>query len=120
MPANQTPRNSGNWPIEDGAFVYSTDGGKVGTIRNYDPQAAYLDVQKGWLFTKDFYVPLSAIEIVTGEGIILRQTKEQLDDERYAAQTAREDVTQVEDVDVAESASSNEEGSIVIPVLPTH
>ena len=84
MVPNQATVNPGNWPIEDGMPVYATDGDKLGTVRNYDPQADYLDVQKGWLFTKDFFVPLSAITQVTGEGIILRLTKERLEDEQYA------------------------------------
>jgi hypothetical protein len=85
MASNQTTVNTGNWPIEDETMVYGTDGEKLGTVRNYDPQAGYLDVQKGWLFTKDFYVPLSAVETITGEGLTLHLTKEDLEDERYAS-----------------------------------
>jgi len=111
MASDYTAHNPANWQIENGMTVYGSDGEKLGTVRNYDPQAGYLDVQKGWLFTKDFYVPLSAIqsamgegltlpqvggpsaltagrttvETETGTGITLRLTKDDLEDDRYAS-----------------------------------
>ncbi len=88
MARNEATVNTGNWPIEDETMVYGTDGEKLGAVRNYDPQVGYLDVRKGWLFTKDFYVPVSAIETITGEEITLRLTKEDLEDERYASPPA--------------------------------
>jgi hypothetical protein len=64
--------------------VYATDGSKLGTVRNYDPQAGYLDVHKGVLFTKDFYVPMSDVDTVAEDGITLRLTKDDLQGDRYA------------------------------------
>jgi hypothetical protein len=73
-----------NWNIADGMTVYSTDGEKLGTVRNYNKQAGYLDVHKGWLFTKDFYVPFALIDTVGEDGITLSITKEALNsDDRY-------------------------------------
>jgi hypothetical protein len=114
MSSDYTAHNPANWQIEDGMTVYGSDGEKLGTVRNYDRRAGYLDVQKGWLFAKDFYVPLSAIqsamgdgltvrqvggpsaltegrttvETATGTGITLRLTKEDLEDDRYASPPA--------------------------------
>ena len=85
MMQNQTTTGIGNWEIADGMTVYGAAGEKVGTVRNYDPRAGYLDVRKGWLFTKDFYVGLSAVQSVNEDGIVLRLTKEELNDDRYAS-----------------------------------
>jgi len=77
--------SAANWQIVDGMTVYATDGTKLGTLRNYNPQAGYLDIQKGWLFTKDFYVPTSMIDTVAEDGITLRLTKDDLSDPRYSS-----------------------------------
>jgi hypothetical protein len=82
---NQTPLNAAGFQIADGMTAYGADGDKVGTVRNYDPQAGYLDIQKGWLFTKDFYVGLAAVQAVNEDGIVLRLTKQELSDDRYAS-----------------------------------
>ena len=82
---NQTTPNTANWQITNDMTVYATDGTKLGTVRNYKPGDDYLDVRKGWLFTKDFYVPLDAVNAVTVDGITLRLTKDALEDDRYAA-----------------------------------
>ena len=75
--------NPANWQIFEGMTVYDTAGEQLGTVRNYDPQAGYLDVQKGWLFTKDFYVLLQDVQAVDDEGITLRLTKDELHDDRH-------------------------------------
>ena|SRR5581483_6423560 len=111
MSSDYTAHNPANWQIEDGMTVYGSDGAELGTVRHYDPRAGYLDVQKGRLFHKDFFVPLSAIqsamgerltvrrvgepnlfsdgtttvETPTGTGITLRLTKDDLEDDRYAS-----------------------------------
>ena len=76
--------NTASWQIADDMTVYTFDGEKVGKVRNYDPQAGYVDVQKGWLFKKDFYVPLAAISSVDEDGITLKLTKDALEDDRYS------------------------------------
>jgi hypothetical protein len=82
---DQGPTTIANWQITDGMTVYATDGSKLGTVRNYNPRADYLDVHKGWLFAKDFYVPTSTIDAVTEDGLTLRLTKDDLDDVRYSS-----------------------------------
>jgi len=84
MASTQTTQHTTTWQIADGMTVYGTDGEKLGTVRNYAPQHGYLDIQKGRLFHKDFYVPLTAVERVDEEGIALRLAKQDLDDDRYA------------------------------------
>jgi hypothetical protein len=75
--------NPANWQICEGMTVYCTAGEKLGTVRTYDPRAGYLDVQKGWLFHKDFYVLVRDIRAVDEEGVTLRLTREDLHDERH-------------------------------------
>jgi hypothetical protein len=75
--------NPANWQICKGMTVYSTAGEKLGMVRHYDPQAGYLDVEKGWLFPKDFYVLVQDICAVDEEGVTLRLTRDELHDERH-------------------------------------
>jgi hypothetical protein len=88
MASHQPISDTADWPIMEGMTVYGMDGEKLGTVRNYDPQADYLDVQKGWLFHKDFYVPVTAVNAVMGDGLTLRLTHHDLDDGRYATPPA--------------------------------
>jgi hypothetical protein len=85
MLQDQGYMNTANWQITNGMTVYATDGSKLGTVRNYDPHAGYLDVHKGVLFTKDFFVPLSAVDAVAEDGITLQLTKDDLQNDRYAS-----------------------------------
>jgi hypothetical protein len=83
MPQDKTVPNTADWQITDDTIVYGIDGTRLGSVRNYDPHVGYLDVQKGWFFHKDFYVPLAAIETVSGDGITLKLTEDELKDDRY-------------------------------------
>jgi hypothetical protein len=85
MSQESTYMSTANWQIVDGMTVYATDGTKLGTLRNYNPQAGFLDIQKGWLFTKDFYVPAGMVDTVAEDGITLKLTKDDLNDPRYSS-----------------------------------
>ena len=80
---NQTFDTTASWRITDGMTVFSGDGHKVGTVQNYAPNAGYIDARKGWLFTKDFYVPLSAIDTVSEDAVTLNLTMDALADDRF-------------------------------------
>ena len=68
-----------------GATVYDTTGAKVGTLRAYNPQGGYLVVAKGWLFSKDLYIPLAAFQGTDAAGAVhLGLRKDDLQDDRYA------------------------------------
>ena len=69
--------------IPDGATVYDSAGDKIGTVHENNVQGAYLVVQKGFLFHKDFYVPLSAIARADEEGVYLTVSTAELSDSRY-------------------------------------
>ena len=68
-----------------GATVYDTAGAKVGTLRAYNAQGAYLLVEKGWLFPKDLYIPLAAVQGTDATGAVhLGLRKNDLQGDRYA------------------------------------
>ena len=69
--------------IPAGTTVYDVTGEKIGTVREQNFDGAYLMVEKGWLFTKDFYVPLSLIGRTDAESVYLTISKADLNDPRY-------------------------------------
>lgn len=76
------------WTVDQiavGATVYDAAGEKIGTIAEYDPQAGYLLVEKGWLFRKDIYIPMSAITRIDENGVYLQFYKDDLQGDRYAS-----------------------------------
>jgi hypothetical protein len=85
MLPNRTNQQMAHWQIVDGMTVYSADGEELGTVRNYDPRAGYLDIQKGWLFTKDFYVGMATVVSVDDDGLSIGLTKQDLEDDRFAS-----------------------------------
>jgi uncharacterized protein (TIGR02271 family) len=56
-----------------GADVYGSDNEKIGTVA--DVGQNYFLVQKGWLFIKDLYFPMSTITRADGNNIFLSLTK---------------------------------------------
>lgn len=71
--------------IAEGATVYDAAGEKLGKVRAYDAQGGYLDVEKGWLFPKDFYIPLSAVQGTDADGDLqLTLHKDDLQGDQYA------------------------------------
>jgi uncharacterized protein (TIGR02271 family) len=66
------------------ATVYDTADEKIGTVQAYDPQGGYITVQKGFLFHKDLYIPVNAVQRTDAEGNVrLSLHKDDLADERY-------------------------------------
>lgn len=77
-----------NEPPMDHSFIEGTpvldaQGEKVGVVGAMEVQGNYLVVQKGWLFTYELYIPLSAIHAQDGNGIYLNLTKEELQDDQW-------------------------------------
>ena len=58
-------------------------GDKLGTVRNYDRQSSFLDVQKGWQTNKDFYLGWGTVATVTPDGVTLRLNNKDLHDGIY-------------------------------------
>ena len=62
--------------IQEGWDVYGSDGQEIGDVNEIGPN--YFVVQKGWLFTKDVYVPHSAVRRIGNERIELNITKDEV------------------------------------------
>jgi len=68
----------------EGATVNDMAGEKIGTLHAYDPQGGYITVQKGFLFHKDLYIPVGAVQHTDAEGNVqLSLHKDDLSDSRY-------------------------------------
>jgi uncharacterized protein (TIGR02271 family) len=69
--------NTGAYSYADrlipGADVYGSDNEKIGTVA--DVGQNYFLVQKGWLFIKDLYLPMSTITRADGNNIFLSLSK---------------------------------------------
>lgn len=64
-----------------GADVYGAEGDKIGSVQ--DIGSNYFMVEKGFVFTTDVYVPLSAVTNITDEGIYLNVRKDDVDDQGW-------------------------------------
>ncbi len=73
-----------NQQINDVTTVYDASGEKIGRVRASNPQGGYLDVEKGWLFPKDVYIPLNAIARSDTGGVYLTVAKDDLSADTYA------------------------------------
>ncbi len=63
--------------IEHGWDVFGSDGDKIGDVSDVGPN--YVLVTKGFLFTKDIYIPTSAITGVEHDRVYLNIAKDQVD-----------------------------------------
>jgi len=97
----------------EGATVTDTAGEKIGTLHAYDPQGGYITVQKGFLFHKDLYIPVSAVQNTDAEGNVqLSLHKDDLSDSRYdsaptgATSGAMDDDSYAQTATVAETTTT--------------
>ena len=68
--------------IQNGTDVFSRDGEKIGSVSGVADQ--YFVIEKGFIFTTDLYVPMSAIERIDEDGIDLSMTKEEIDNNDWS------------------------------------
>jgi hypothetical protein len=64
-------------PIELGTNVYGSDGEKIGSVA--ETQNQYFVIEKGFIFTTDIYVPMSAVAGRGEDGIRLSMTKDEIE-----------------------------------------
>jgi hypothetical protein len=67
----------------EGTAVLDSQGEKVGVVSLPTTQGNYLVMKKGWLFTYELYIPLSAIHAQDANGIYLNLSKDELQDEQW-------------------------------------
>ena len=77
-------------PIQLGWDAFGSDGEKIGTIAAVENN--YFIIEKGFIFTEDVFVPMSAISRVEDDNVHLFLTKAQVEGEDWSAPP-------VEDVD---------------------
>lgn len=68
--------------IETGTSVYGSDGEKIGDVASVAND--YFVIEKGFIFTTDLFVPLSAVAGVDEDGIRLSMTKDQIENEEWS------------------------------------
>jgi hypothetical protein len=71
------PEESMGQPVP-GAPVYDSTGMKVGSVSSINLSNEYFTLEKGVLFTRDFYVPLSAVERTEPDAVYLNVDKDQM------------------------------------------
>jgi hypothetical protein len=61
-----------------GAPIFDRTGEKVGEVSAVNARNDYFTLEKGILFPRDFYVPLSAVERLGPDGVYLNVDKDQM------------------------------------------
>jgi len=99
-----------------GESVFDVAGEKIGSVSEESVHGRYLVVQKGWLFPKDIYIPLNAVERNDAEGVYVSLHKDDLSSSQYenppadidgtAASTTASD-TATRDTSYAENTAGN-------------
>jgi hypothetical protein len=64
--------------VAPGAPVYDMTGEKVGSVSAVNVPNEYFTLEKGVFFTRDFYVPLSAVESLASDAVHLNVDKDQM------------------------------------------
>jgi len=70
--------------IQTGTDVFGSDGEKIGDVAGVAD--SYFIIEKGWIFTTDIYVPMSAIVTADDDRIELNLTKDEIENGDYANQ----------------------------------
>ena len=68
--------------IQTGTSVYGSDGEKIGDVAGVAND--YFVIEKGFIFTTDIFVPLSAVAGVDDDGVRLSMTKGQVESEDWS------------------------------------
>jgi uncharacterized protein (TIGR02271 family) len=69
--------------IQTGTSVYGSDGEKIGEVAEVSND--YFVIEKGFIFTTDLFVPMSAVAGVDDDGIRLSMTKDQVEHSDWSA-----------------------------------
>ena len=103
--------------VQTGTDVYGSDGEKIGDVAGIADK--YFVIEKGFLFTTDIYVPMSAITSVDDDRVTLAMTKDQVENEDWSHEPADDgdlhvqasgdtDTGTTDDAYVAQSAGTGE------------
>ena len=81
--------------IQTGTTVYGSDGEKIGDVAGVAND--YFVIEKGFLFTTDIFVPITAVAGVDDDGIRLSMTKDQVENEDWSEAPVATDTTYASD-----------------------
>jgi uncharacterized protein (TIGR02271 family) len=81
-------RNTYAKQIKTGTDVYGSDDEKIGSIAGVAD--TYFVIEKGFIFTTDIYVPMSAVARVDDDRVMLSMTKAQVENEDWTREPAEE------------------------------
>jgi len=62
--------------VANGMAVFDSKGDKIGTVQQYDITNGWFQTEKGLFFTRDRYIPFSAIDHISPTGMYLSVTKD--------------------------------------------
>ena len=82
-----------------GADILDSSGELVGTLDASNSQKRYLSVLKGVFFTKGIFLPMSAVDHVSVNGVHLNLTRDELQDSRFASPPDLEEADETPAVD---------------------
>jgi len=69
-------------PIELGTTVYGSAGQKVGDVAEI--QSDYIVIETGFIFTKDLFIPMTAIASQDEDGVRLTMTKDEVENHDWS------------------------------------
>ncbi len=61
-----------------GTKVFDAEGKKVGTVQAYDKDSGYMRIEKGEIFTKDLFLPVTAVSFLDDQGVHLAEVKDSI------------------------------------------
>jgi hypothetical protein len=59
--------------IHEGTAVFDSDEKELGTVQAYDGSTGYMRIQKGLLFPKDIFLPVTTVSFLDDRGIHLAE-----------------------------------------------
>jgi uncharacterized protein (TIGR02271 family) len=102
--------------IQTGTDVYGSDGEKIGDVAGVSN--TYFIIEKGFFFTTDIYVPMSAVSSLDEDGIRLNLTKDEIENGDYANEPAGDsydtDATAATDLDADEDVLERREERLTV------
>jgi len=64
--------------ITKGTKVFDAEGKKVGAVQVYDKDTGYMRIEKGDVFVKDIFLPVTAVSYLDDTGIHLAEAKDSI------------------------------------------
>jgi hypothetical protein len=62
--------------IHEGTPVIDSEGKKLGTVQAYDGSTGYMRIEKGGIFLKDIFLPVTTVSFLDDRGIHLSEPKD--------------------------------------------